>query len=370
MFVQSMARAMVERGHEIVVVGVGDGVDDSDVRSTGVRVITLRVTPLRGFRFFHRRWRLYRWLSLACARGRVDLVEIPDYDGMLPFPVRDLRVVVRLHLTHSVIAAALRKRPGYIARWVEKSTLARNSAWIATSQFVLAETERVFGVHPRQCVVIQNPATMEESVFATESTALKDYVLFAGSVSVRKGLINLAHAAKLFLSRHAGLHWVLVGRIAEDALVDKIRDILGPSLTSRVHFLGRLSHAATLGYMQKARAFILLSPIEASPLVVLEAMASGAVVVCGRQGPGPEMIEDGVSGLLVNASDPEDVCEKVSFLLADPISADRIAQRARAVVGELFTIDRCAAETEVFYRRCIKGDDPEDSTFRNDRRPS
>lgn len=351
-FVQTMARAMATRGHDVTVVGVGT--QDHDVCTSGVRVVTLGASSVRGLRFVHRRWRLYRWLSRASAGGRIDIVEVPDFEGMLPFSIRALPVVVRLHLTSTVLTPVIPAPPTVFGRWAERRTLAQHTHWIATSRFVLSETQRVFGLCPRESAVIDNPATIEDSTPSAAPLLPTWFVLFAGTVTVRKGLVDLARAARLFLARHEDLHLVLAGRIMEPDLVGRIQDIVGAALAPRVHFLGKLSHSATLSCMRKARALLLLSTIEGSALVVLEAMSCGAVVVCSRRGPGPEILEDGVSGLLVDSTDPDDVSAKVSSLLTDSDLAERLAERARRTASERFSIDRCASATEAFYMRRLK----------------
>lgn len=76
---------------------------------------------------------------------------------------------------------------------------------------------------------------------------------------------------------------------------------------------------------------------EAFPLAVLEAMARGKPVIASSVGGIPELIEDGVTGLLVPPMDEEALAEAVHALLADPARGRRLAQAARQRVADRFT---------------------------------
>ncbi|HLB48245.1 MAG TPA: glycosyltransferase family 4 protein, partial [Anaerolineales bacterium] len=73
---------------------------------------------------------------------------------------------------------------------------------------------------------------------------------------------------------------------------------------------------------------------EGLPHVVLEAMAARTPVVATRVGGTPEVVKDGVNGLLVPAEDPGALAEAVSKLWSDAALADRLRQ------GGLSTLDR------------------------------
>jgi glycosyltransferase involved in cell wall biosynthesis len=76
---------------------------------------------------------------------------------------------------------------------------------------------------------------------------------------------------------------------------------------------------------------------DAFPLAVLEAMGRGKPVVASRVGGIPEMIEDGVSGLLVPPGDEGALATAIGALLTDPARAARLAEAARRRVAEQFT---------------------------------
>jgi glycosyltransferase involved in cell wall biosynthesis len=88
-------------------------------------------------------------------------------------------------------------------------------------------------------------------------------------------------------------------------------------------------------------------------LVVLEAMSCGVPVVCTKNPPGPELVEHGVNGLLADPLVPDDFRNKIAYLLDHPDEAARLAENARLVVAERFSLDKCISSTERFYEECL-----------------
>jgi len=79
---------------------------------------------------------------------------------------------------------------------------------------------------------------------------------------------------------------------------------------------------------------------DAFPLAVLEAMAGGKPIIATRVGGIPELIEHGVSGLLVPPADEVALAQAIQSLLADPSRAARLGEAAIQRVAERFTLER------------------------------
>jgi glycosyltransferase involved in cell wall biosynthesis len=85
---------------------------------------------------------------------------------------------------------------------------------------------------------------------------------------------------------------------------------------------------------------------EAFPLSVLEAMSLGKPVIASSVGGVKEIIEDGVSGLLVEPNRPDQITEKILFLFQDPEICDRIGKKAREVIGRKFPLKNYVSSME------------------------
>lgn len=359
-FVQTVARGLSGRGHEVTVVGLGEA--DDDCTSEGIKVVTLRRSSLRYVGNLLSRVRLRRWIASRVKDGRVDVVEAPDYEGMLPFGVRNCAVVIRLNLSATSIWRQAGRKILKGISFYERRTLIANRNWIAASHYVFELTKAEFGIFPKRSVMIYNPVPPIPSCLPEKPDLPADFVLYASSISKRKGAIALAEAAREFLSSHPNLHLVYVGggiTVASGGgsipIEEQIREVVGPELTKRVHFLGHVNRKNVLACMVRAKVFAFPSSLEALGIVVLEAMSCGLPVVCTKYPPGPEMVEDGVNGLLADPMSPRDLSEKITRLLDDPALAAKLAANARRIVAERFSLEKCIRETERFYEECLKG---------------
>jgi glycosyltransferase involved in cell wall biosynthesis len=167
----------------------------------------------------------------------------------------------------------------------------------------------------------------------------------------------LAEAARGLLAARLDLHLVFVGGDSAQngigSIKNRITEIVGPELGNRVHFLGRVEREKVIACMERAEVFAFPSTLEALPLVVLEAMNCGTPVVCTKLPPGPEIVEDGVNGMLADPASPEDFGFKIACILDDPSLANRLSSTAQRRVVERFSLQRCVEDTETFYRECL-----------------
>jgi glycosyltransferase involved in cell wall biosynthesis len=102
-----------------------------------------------------------------------------------------------------------------------------------------------------------------------------------------------------------------------------------------------------------AAAFACPSVYEPFGLINLEAMACQTPVVASAVGGILEVVEDGVTGLLVPPGRPDDLAAALRRLLDDAATARAMGQAGRRRVEERFAWDSVAARTEQIYAEAI-----------------
>jgi glycosyltransferase involved in cell wall biosynthesis len=99
--------------------------------------------------------------------------------------------------------------------------------------------------------------------------------------------------------------------------------------------------------------FVLPSLWEGLPIALLEAMAAGLPVVATAVGGTPEVVVDGVTGILVPPRDPDALAEAILTLLHDPDLRRKMGQAGRERVRGHFSVEKMVKETEGLYRRLL-----------------
>jgi hypothetical protein len=125
----------------------------------------------------------------------------------------------------------------------------------------------------------------------------------------------------------------------ERALREAVRDL---GLEEVVTFAGFCPDIWDL--MRRTDIVLAPSRTDSLPLVVIEAMLARRPVVAARVGGIPELIEDGVTGLLVPGDDIPIMIERTEALLDDPAAARRLGDQARAAAVERFGDERFKGE--------------------------
>jgi glycosyltransferase involved in cell wall biosynthesis len=110
--------------------------------------------------------------------------------------------------------------------------------------------------------------------------------------------------------------------------------------------------ASVLG---RASLFILPSKTEGISLTLLEAMAKGLPCVATAVGGNPEVVEDGVTGILVPTGEPAALAAAVLRLLRAPELARQMGLSGRGRVESSFNVRRMVDDYETLYQIILQG---------------
>lgn len=153
--------------------------------------------------------------------------------------------------------------------------------------------------------VIIAPYGVDKSVFAPME---KDYqnglkLLFVGEINQRKGIAQILEAAKEL--KNLDIAFNLVGLGAEYC-----SDLYEP-YKKYVNFCGRVTFEELQTYYGTSHVFIFPSMGEGFGLVLLEALSAGLPLIASRNCGGPDIIEEGYNGFLMDAGSTEQLVEKI-----------------------------------------------------------
>jgi glycosyltransferase involved in cell wall biosynthesis len=194
------------------------------------------------------------------------------------------------------------------------------------------------------------PAT---SLNLRESLGLLPQARIIGSVCrlvEQKGITYAIDAMKILSEKYPDLHYVIVGDgVLRQALLQQTA-ILG--LQHRVHLLGWREDVA--GIMAQFEIFLAPSLWEGFGLVFLEAMGQSRPIVSSNISSIPEVVQDGVTGLLVEPRNPTALANAIGQLLDDPERARQMGQAGRQRLETVFSLESMIEQTAALYREIMR----------------
>jgi sugar transferase (PEP-CTERM/EpsH1 system associated) len=318
----------------------------------GVTVRSLDKKPGNDFRL---PWRLAALLK----RDGIDVVHCHNWstllEGLLAARLAGVRAVV--HTQHGLDygfdadRSFLRDR----TRLVLKRFASRGLGHVvAVSREVRDTIVTGWRVPEARVSVIHNgiepapePPTPDERAARRAELGLSPFDLVVGSVGALRPVKDypmLLDAFARVRRELPGARLVLVGNGPSRADLEAQAQRL--ELGRAVHFCGWRSDASAL--LPLMDVFALSSRSEGISLAVLEAMAAGLPVVATRVGGNPEIVEDGVSGLLVPPSDPQAMAAALVALARDPRRRQTLGASGRAR-GAAFSLPRMIERYEEMY---------------------
>ncbi len=173
----------------------------------------------------------------------------------------------------------------------------------------------------------------------------------AARLSREKGVDVFLRAAALVREQLPGTRFVVGGDGADRAELQRL--IEETQMVSSARLLGRQEDMPT--FYAGLDLLVLPSRMEGLPMALLEGMASGLAVVATKVGEMPEVVQDGVTGLLVPKEDPLALAEAIMELLRDSARRHEMGVRGRARVAEAFSAEAMTARYIRFYEEALAG---------------
>jgi len=210
-------------------------------------------------------------------------------------------------------------------------------------------------VHVIHCGV--DPKTLSMAA-RTKNTARKKKVLSVGRLIEKKGHRYLIEAASLLNRRGIrDIEWIIVGDGPQLHYLERRSADLG--LSDHVKFVGRLPHAKVLDLLQEATAMVLPcvkarnGDMDGIPVALMEAMVHGVPVISTRVGGIPELVQDQITGILVDPEDAEALANAIRKLLVDDELAHAMARAGLQRVRDQFNLTKNANKLFGHFRKYI-----------------
>ena len=261
-------------------------------------------------------------------------------------------------------------------RDIERLLVEQSDGIICCSNYMLDHIQYVLGAVKTKIRVIPNGVEAsrfnngrQPQLIPTGVSEDRKTILYVGRIVREKGIFTLLDAFEKLRKQGKDVSLVLVGEgpLKEDLA----KEVLRRKLNDRVKLAGFVDEKKLVSLYNSSDAFVLPSHYEPFGMVALEAMASRVPVVVSDVGGLSEIVEDGITGVKVPASNPSTLAEGILRVLEDRELSEQLKENAYRAVQERYRWDMIAEKTIEAYRISFAKPSPssravEDAEFLSD----
>jgi glycosyltransferase involved in cell wall biosynthesis len=326
-----------------------DGVYGDEIRRVGGYVSVLRKSQGIDPRLWPRLYRLFK-------KEKVDIVHTHNFSPLFyaAIPARLAGVKALIHTEHARTAFPDLKR-----RMVAERCLSFFTDIItAVSPQVKRDLIHHEKISPEKIQMIWNgietalpPVSLQPEQIRRDLgvSMMVPIVGVCCRLMPQKGIRYLLEAAPAILKVHPEAVFLIIGDGDLKASLQGLAGTLG--VEKHVVFTGFRSDVYDL--LGVCDVYVLPSLYEGTPLGLLEAMLLSRCVVATKVGSNAEIVQDGVSGKLVESRQAGQLSDAISKLLSDRTMREDMGRKARELVLELFGLDRMINEYESLYESLV-----------------
>ena len=204
---------------------------------------------------------------------------------------------------------------------------------------------------PEQCVVAL-PNGIDCRPYGAVPTVQGDpgqplHLVYIGRIAREKGLYEALQGLRLAHELGVDARLVIAGSGVEEPRLRRYAQALG--IAARTCFVGPVFGADKVKLLAGADVMILPSYSEGLPYALLEAMAAGIPVIATPVGAIPDVVTDGIHGLLVPPRDGKSIAESLAIMAGDRERLAWMSRACRRRIRAAFSIDRLAQELALHY---------------------
>lgn len=357
------ANAMAKLGHEVVVIAGSTEERHTDTMVGDVRVLRTKLDgwhsrilePARQSRMWwgvnriQTAYAAYHTLVKLLEKEQIDFVEFPECgaDGMMVTTLLQVPTAVKFHSPARLIMDIYDtpKLDRELTGFVEQIAINQCTVRTSCSQFLADEVAEKMHV-PQPIHVIPNGIDVEmfdhdDGIDVHERFGLpRDgvTVFFANRMEERKGIHLVRDMCFHMMKKYEHVNFVFAGQDLFGFMEKQILPFIQENdLQDRFFYLGKLDLPSVRAILKSIDIFLIPSLWENCPYSCIEAMTAGRAIVSSDCGGMPELIEDGVNGLIAKNDDAQSFIGQLERAVEDSDLRDRLGAEARKTVEARLT---------------------------------
>lgn len=357
-FVQTLGFWLTESGHKVSVVGINNTEDYEVENHSSLTVYRLPKKNVKGLTWLLQSRSIAKKINELNASNPIDVIEGTEMAFAFVPKLKGVKYLIRLHGGHHFFAESENRGVNWWKGFQERRSFKKADAIIGVSHYVMDHTSRYIDFSKKDKGVFFNPANLHKFREADLKKEIRNRIFFAGTVCEKKGIRQLIQAMPIITESIPDAELYIAGRDwffpkTGISYLSYIRTFIDPCVERSIHFLGPLPNFEIPNQIEMASVCCYPSHMEAMPLSWIEVMAMGKGFVGSQLGPGPEIIKPGHNGLMCNPLSPEDIANKIIWMLKNKERAVELGKNAREFALSNFSLEKIGPKNLELYQSLI-----------------
>lgn len=367
------AQGMAQRGHEVHVIAASIDSEPRETMDGNVHVHRLGLPdmPVPGYEptTF---WLIYSQVVAKAITDlhrehHFDLIQFAEYagEGFIfqtdTFAHRDCPYLLQLHGPISMFA----RHMGWpdegstmhrIGAFLEKTVIEYVDQVLACSYNTARFASETYGVDLNQINVVHSAVDTDRfDCPLAEDIAEGPRMLFIGKVATNKGFDHIVRAMIKTRDQLPNACLRVIGRGGKGHIDSIMKEAEAAGIRNRIELMGYVPHDELPEQFRWSTLFVCPSVYEGGPgHVFLEAMACRRPIIACASGGTPEVVRDGLTGLLVEPGDVDGLAAAMLELANDPVRSAAIAEQGRTDAVNKFSLSAYHDKIEAIYKDVIE----------------
>jgi glycosyltransferase involved in cell wall biosynthesis len=372
---QSLAREMALQGHQVFVVGLYSyeyGQSDFE-EDNGVKVWRLRYgfklpnikkiyaaqrrlpNFLKQCLFAHSDFaKFVHFIEHLIIQYKIDIIEQPDWNTFAYLiglknpilPKLKVPLIIKSHGSHTYLSVENSLPINHKWSAIDKSLFNRADASSFVSNYCFEQNNKVFTIKKPIKILYNSIAYIKPT---NPITREQDLVFYSGSITKVKGIYSLMHAWNLVIDKHPNARLIVFGK----GDIQSVRNLLNQNSLKSVQFMGHQAKELLIEYLEKCTLSVFPSYSETFGLSAVESMICACPTIFTKRSCGPEIIDNGAEGILVDPDNIEEIAEKILLLLDNKQLRQQIGTKGQGKVMKTYNLSKSVIDHIDFYQQVI-----------------
>lgn len=374
-YIKEMAQGLYQAGHQVTVVCASDDTrKETILNDNGVTVIRLRggdfIIPQIEQHCYYRKLRpLYKFTSyrkqlLKVVKGlkNVDIIEVAEF-GAESYYLNELNIpiVVRLHAPTFILnKISNNKQKLTIGNWIREKLGVKEIEIVKKAQYITSCSNALkniicseLGIIKERIKVIYNPIQIAswKAIEYRFHPLKKIKIILPGSIAPLKGGEDLIKACLILKAEGIDVELNIVGKNSKFA--EQLRKTYANE--KWLHIKGPITREELKKAYNTIDIVCVPSWFENMPMVCIESMLLGCIVIASNVGGIPELITDGINGFIVEPHSPTQLANKIKYVaFLSQTEKIHVAKKARERIINNFSLEKIVNETISYYNYVIE----------------